>query len=125
MTTVLVVDDESDIRLLARLILEPADCTVLEAADGTTALATISSTHVDLVLLDLRMPVLDGWGVLRQLRADGCLPDLPVVVVSAHADPAMVEAVMAEGCRGYVQKPFQPSDLMAAVEDATAQHPQS
>lgn len=118
MTTVLVIEDEADIRLLARLILERADCEVIEAIDGREGLALIERIDPDLVLLDLRMADMDGWAVLAELQRAGRLPGLPVVVVSAHAEPDVFEAVLAIGCRGYLRKPFQRDELLATLRYA-------
>lgn len=115
MKTVLVVDDEDDIRLLARMVLEGASFGVIEAADGAAALDTLEHQPVDLVLLDLRMAGIDGWDVIDRLRAAGRLPGLAVIVLSAHADPSTAAEVKARGCRAYVSKPFRPDELLGAV----------
>lgn len=115
MSRVLVVDDEADIRQLARMILELAGHEVVEADDGAAALATVEACDVDVMLLDLRMAGVDGWAVLDRLAATGRLPGLPVVAISAHADPQLMRATLAKGCRSYMAKPFSPADLLSMV----------
>ena len=118
MSRVLVVDDEPDIRLLMRVTLQTAGHTVLEAGDGQAALESIRSDSFDLVLLDLRMPIVDGWAVLASLSEEGRTPDLPVIAISAHADPEMMQRALECGCRAYLSKPFKP-DALRQVVDST------
>lgn len=115
MTEVLVVDDEADIRLLARLVLEGAGFEVREAASGVEALAVLAAHDIDVVLLDLRMSPMDGWEVLEHLRESGRLPGLPVVMLSAHADPRMAARALELGCTAYLSKPFSTAELLASV----------
>ena len=118
MTTVLVVDDEGDIRLLARLVLEGSGMEVLEAASAHEALRILQVEHIGVVVLDLRMPELDGWAVLDSMRKAGMLERLGVIVVSAHADPSTAALARAAGTSGYLKKPFHPHDLVEAVRRA-------
>ena len=115
---VLLVDDEEDIRLLVRLTLQRAGLRVIEAGSGADALAILAAEPVDVVVLDVRMPEPDGWAVLDSMRERGTLARVGVVMMSAHADPAMGEQAMRLGCRGYVSKPFDPLELLAAVQHA-------
>lgn len=111
---ILIVDDEPDIRMVARIALRDR-FEVLEAADGEEALRKIDEENPDLVFLDLRMPGLDGWGVLERLRSQRRLEEVPVIVVSAHGDPGIAEQALGLGCRGYLSKPFGPRDLLEAI----------
>jgi CheY-like chemotaxis protein len=115
--TVLVVDDEPDILLAARLMLEGAGCRVIEAGSGEEALELVEaeSTGVEAVFLDLRMPGLGGWGVLKELRAKG-ISRLPVIVLSANCDPLAVEQSAELGAAGYLSKPFWAADLAGALK---------
>lgn len=112
---ILIVDDEADIRLLARLVLESAGYEVVEAADGTEAIRILGGPGIDAMVLDLRMAPVDGWAVLEHLQALARVPGLPVVVLSAHADPAMEARALRLGCTSYMSKPFDPADLLTAV----------
>jgi CheY-like chemotaxis protein len=117
--TVLVVDDEPDILLAARLILEEAGCSVIEAGSGEEALELVEAENTDLeaIFLDLRMPGLGGWGVLEELRAKG-LSRLPVIVLSAYCDPVAVGQSAELGAAGFLSKPFWAADLTHALEAA-------
>ncbi len=111
---ILIVDDEPDIRMVARIALRDR-FEILEAGTGEEALIAIDEHSPDLVFLDLRMPGMDGWGVLERLRERGRLPAVPVIVVSAHGAPGTSEKALAMGCRGYLSKPFGPRDLVEAI----------
>jgi two-component system response regulator ResD len=114
--TVLLVEDEPDVLLVARLMLEEAGYAVIEARGGEEAIELAETAKVDAVFLDLRMPGIDGWGVLEELRASGTIFRLPVIVLSAHAEPSAIERSFELGARGYVKKPFLASDLTRALE---------
>ncbi len=121
MARVLVVDDEPDILLLHRLNLEFAGHQVLLAADGMKALARIDADDPDVVVLDVMMPVLDGWGVLDRLRDKAGAP--PVLVVSAKSAREDVERAMSSGASAYLKKPFEADDLLEAVSKLLAALP--
>jgi two-component system, OmpR family, response regulator MprA len=110
---VLVVDDEPDILLLHRLNLESAGHSVALAADGITALERIADRRPDCVVLDVMMPVLDGWGVLERLKA---VPDPPpVLVVSAKSSPADIGRARELGAADFLAKPFDGDELVERV----------
>jgi DNA-binding response OmpR family regulator len=113
MARILVVDDEPDILLLHRLNLEAAGHHVLLAADGSKALQRIADDTPDLVVLDVMMPVLDGWGVLDQLRLQTDAP--PVLVVSAKTSQEDIDRAMSSGAMAYLAKPFNADQLLATV----------
>lgn len=114
MAHVLVVDDEPDLRLLLRINLEVQGHRVSQAGDGAVALTAVAAEAPDVVVLDVMMPVLDGWGVLERLRAGGA--DLPVIVVSAKDDPASVRRAFELGADDHLAKPFDLDELVGAVE---------
>ncbi|MEO7555892.1 MAG: response regulator [Acidimicrobiales bacterium] len=109
----LVVDDEPDILLLHRLNLERAGYQVVLAADGVKALERIDADRPDVVVLDVMMPALDGWGVLDRLRAHPAPP--PVVVVSAKSAQEDIDRAMTAGAAAYLAKPFDSDRLVAIV----------
>jgi PAS domain S-box-containing protein len=112
--TVLVVDDNSDMRDYIRAILE-ADYQVAEATDGAAALRLLPDIRPDLILTDVMMPELDGFGLVAALRADSAAAHLPVIMLSARAgDEATVEGLDA-GADDYLIKPFSPRELRARV----------
>ncbi|MGH2358858.1 MAG: response regulator [Candidatus Limnocylindria bacterium] len=111
---VLVVDDEPGIRATVAEMLSLEGYAVDEAANGAEALAAVERKRPDLVLLDLRMPVLDGWGFVSALRSRGLT--VPIVVMTAARDTGhWAEAIPAHGT---LAKPFGYDELMAAVERA-------
>lgn len=113
---VLVVDDEAPVRIICRFNLVAAGVEVREAGDGREALALIREEVPDLVLLDVMMPALDGWDVAGELQRDPTTRDLPVVFLTARAEPADRRRAAELGAVGYVLKPFDPLVLPATIE---------
>jgi two-component system alkaline phosphatase synthesis response regulator PhoP len=113
MPRVLIVDDEPDVLLLLRVNLEAAGYQTVLAADGETALSRIDDSEPDVVLLDIMMPVMDGWGVLRALSARDNAPR--VVVVSAKSSDRDIVRALTSGALDYITKPFDPDDLVDVV----------
>jgi two-component system response regulator RegX3 len=115
---VLIVDDEPDVLLTLRMILEAEGFDPSLAADGETALRRIDEEHPDLVVLDIMMPVLDGWFVLAELAGRTRRPG--VVVCSAKSSE--VDRVRAKELSAdeYVTKPFEPDDLVSIIRDVLA-----
>ena len=111
---ILVVDDEEDVQILIRRILSDAGYAVDSASDGQEALEKIDERRPDLVVLDLMMPGLDGWGVLENLRKRPDPP--PVVVVTALADYQAFTRGVREGAAAYVCKPFHFAELVATCQ---------
>jgi DNA-binding response OmpR family regulator len=114
---VLVVDDERSIRLLCRVNLAAAGMDVLEAADGREGLELARKERPDLVLLDVMMPELDGWTVARELAANEETREIPIVFLTARADPADRRLGEQLGGVGYVVKPFDPVTIGDFVEE--------
>ncbi|MGH2452789.1 MAG: response regulator transcription factor [bacterium] len=112
MKTVLVVDDESKIVRLARDFLEHAGFTVLAAADGRSALASLRSAKPDLIILDLGLPDMDGLDVTRAVRRESSTPIIMLTARGAEADKLVG---LELGADDYVTKPFSPRELVARV----------
>ena len=112
MARILVVDDEPDALLVMRIHLDRAGHETVLAADGEQALERLDG--VDLVLLDIRMPVMDGWGVLEAVRARVGGPR--VVVVSGRPSPGDLRRALELGAAEYVAKPFLPHQLLEVVD---------
>ena len=112
---VLLVDDERSIRTICRVNLEGDGLAVTEAQDGAEALGEVKRERPSLVLLDVMMPGIDGWGVAEQLSGDEDTRDIPVVFLSARA--AQEDRLRAQelGAVGYVVKPFDPIELAGVV----------
>jgi DNA-binding response OmpR family regulator len=110
---VLIVDDEPDILLMLRVNLEAEGYETALAADGETALRRIADERPDLVLLDVMMPVMDGWGVLETLARD--VYSHRIIVVSAKSSERDMVRALELGASAYVSKPFDPDELIALV----------
>jgi two-component system cell cycle response regulator DivK len=112
---VLVVDDNPISRELVREVLEDSDRQVLEAENGEEALRVIASEKPDVVLLDIQLPVYDGYEVLRRVRADLKLAGLPVIALTAYAMRQDREKAFAAGFDDYITKPIDAASLRARV----------
>jgi CheY-like chemotaxis protein len=115
---VLIVDDDALIRDALRLLLEELGARVTEAADGGEALQRLQAERFDLVLCDLRMPDVDGFAVIRWIRGDQGLKDLPVVAVSAVGPGAGPDRIRDAGFDAQLRKPFDLNDLVEALNTA-------
>ena len=110
---VLVVDDDGDVRTLVVGLLERAGYEVSEASDGRDGLRAVFSDRPDLVLLDVTMPGLDGWGTLDRIRE---LTDVPVLMVTGRSDELEKVRGLKAGADDYLTKPFGRQELLARVE---------
>ena len=119
MATILVVDDEPDALLVMRIHLERAGHETRLAADGEQALDRLDG--VDLVLLDVCMPVMDGWSVLEAVRRGG--GSARVVVVSGRPQPGDLRRALELGAVAYLPKPFLPDRLLEVVDEALGAPP--
>jgi two-component system chemotaxis response regulator CheY len=115
MKTVLVAEDRDSSRELLSIFLSAAGYRVVLAVDGEDALARMKETPVDIVILDIHMPRLDGFGVLRQLRADPAYSRIPVIALTASAMAGDRDSVIAAGFSEYISKPVNMSLLRREV----------
>jgi len=111
MKRVLVVDDKASSRELIRAVLESSGYEVREAGDGCEAVQIANQIKPDLILLDLQMPNLDGYGALKIIRSDPRFADLPVVALTASAMRGDREKALSAGFTGYISKPVKLSLL--------------
>jgi CheY-like chemotaxis protein len=116
MTKVLIAEDNAVNRELLRELLETRGYTVLEASDGQETLDMIELTQPDLLLLDISMPVLDGFAVVRKIRENPRLAALPVVAVTAFAMQGDKEKVLNSKFDGYLSKPVNSRVLAAELD---------
>ena len=116
---VLVVDDDPNIRRLIVVALRRDGYSFLEASNGREALDLMRSDRPDVVVLDLMMPVLSGWDVLRERQSDADLSNIPVIIVSANRDPEVATAV-SQGICAFLPKPFDIGALSALVRSCIA-----
>ena len=122
--TVLVVDDEASIRELLALALEMEGYRVLQAADGKAALAVFAEEHVDLVTLDVMMPLLDGWQVADRLRADPRTRTVPRVMISGMPVDELMRACASRQAAAIISKPFDVEKVVTLVGRLIGELPQ-
>jgi CheY-like chemotaxis protein len=115
-TTILVAENEATNRHLMEQILRFAGYTTLSATNGREALETLQIRHADLMLVDISMPVLDGYAMLALLREQPTHVAMPVVAVTAHATLEDRQRALNAGFTEYLTKPFRPRDLLRMVE---------
>ncbi len=112
MTTVLIVDDEPELREMVRRYLEAEDFAVTEAGDGDAALVAIATTEPDIVVLDVSMPGRDGFEILQDLRRTN---NVPVIMLTARTEEIDRVIGLTVGADDYVTKPFSPRELVARI----------
>jgi putative two-component system response regulator len=113
--TVLVVDDHRAVRALCRASLEEAGFRVLEAENGTAALASVQTERPDAILLDIMMPGISGWEVTAALLADRSTDQIPIIFISGRTEPSDRIRAYELGAQAYVMKPFDPEVLAETV----------
>jgi two-component system cell cycle response regulator DivK len=109
---ILVVEDQPDSRRIIRDMLAPTDYEIIEAEDGEQALAAIAKQRPDLILMDVQMPIMDGYTATRRIKAD---PALRSIAVTSYALNGEEKIARAAGCDDYVPKPFSPRQLLAKI----------
>jgi CheY-like chemotaxis protein len=114
---VLVADDDEDILTLVGNVLARAGYEVAKASNGAEALDLVRTLRPRVAVLDVAMPELDGFDVLRSVRADPETADLPVILLTARAQEEDVKLGYAEGASKYVRKPFSPRELVGLVHE--------
>jgi two-component system cell cycle response regulator DivK len=116
MTKVLYVEDNDDNVFMLKMRLELlGDFEVVTAEDGEKGCAMALSERPDIILMDLEMPILDGWGAARRLKADPQTRDIPIIALSAHALAGEREKALAAGCNEFDTKPIEFDRLVATV----------
>jgi len=113
---ILVVDDERHIVRLVQVNLERAGYEILTAYDGIEALDKVKTESPDMVVLDVMMPRMDGFEVLKNLQADPRYQNIPVIMLTAKAQDADIFKGWASGVSSYLTKPFNPRELLVFVE---------
>ena len=114
---ILVIEDTEDNRQIIRDLLTSFDYELLEAVDGAEGVA-MAQTHIpDLILMDIQLPVMDGYEATRQIRAIPELARVPIVAVTSYALSGDEAKTREAGCDGYIAKPFSPRQLLAKVRE--------
>ena len=117
MKRILVVEDTEDNRRIIRDLLTSVGYELIEALDGAAGVAMAAQHKPDLVLMDMQLPVLDGYEATRRIKADPALAHIPVIAVTSYALSGDEAKTKAAGCDGYVAKPFSPRQLLAKVRE--------
>ena len=117
MARILVVEDQEDNRQILRDLLASAGHDMTEAHDGEQALTAVVEHKPDLILMDIQLPVLDGYETTRRIKADPALRHIPVIAVTSYALSGDEAKTKAAGCDGYVAKPFSPRHLLAKINE--------
>jgi DNA-binding response OmpR family regulator len=114
---ILVVDDEKDLVEVLTLRLEGSGFKVIVAYDGGEALKKVKEENPDLIILDIVMPVMDGFEVLARLRRDAQTKDTPVIVLTCKGESKAIFKAQSLGATDYLIKPFEPSELLDAIKE--------
>lgn len=115
-TSVLVVEDHDDTRLMLRTMLElRGNVAVVEAENGEMAIALATNVRIDLILIDADLPVIDGYAATTRIREHTATHEIPIVMMSGHAEPAAQVRAYAAGCTEFLVKPFSLDGLDSLV----------
>ncbi len=114
---ILVIEDQEDNRQILQDLLTSADFEVIEAVDGDAGLAAAAAHRPDLILMDIQLPLLDGYEATRRIKANPALSAIPIIVVTSYALGGDQDKARAAGCDAYISKPFSPRQLLAKVRE--------
>ena len=112
---ILVVEDQPDNRQIIRDMLAPTDYEITEAENGEEALAAIARQRPDLILVDIQLPIMDGYTAVSRIKADPALRSIPVIAITSHALNGEEHVARAAGCDDYVPEPYSPRYLLAKI----------
>jgi two-component system cell cycle response regulator DivK len=114
---ILVVEDQEDNRQILRDLLASADYEMDEAENGQEALDAVAKQRPDLILMDIQLPIMDGYEATRRIKADPVLRTIPIIAVTSHALSGGEEKARAAGCDDFVPKPYSPRQLLAKIRE--------
>ena len=120
---ILVVEDQEDLRGVLRDLLTGSGYTVIEAGDGEAGVVKAKSDRPDLILMDIQMPVIDGYEATRRIKLDLALKPIPIVAVSSVAMRGDEEKARAAGADHYVTKPYSPMQLLRLIRSFLGDKP--
>jgi two-component system cell cycle response regulator DivK len=112
---ILVVEDQEDNRRILRDLLASADYELIEAENGEEAVAATAKDRPDLILMDIQLPVMDGYEATRRIKADPASAAIPIIAVTSYALSGDEAKARAAGCDDFVPKPFSPRQLLAKI----------
>jgi two-component system, cell cycle response regulator DivK len=114
---ILLVEDQPDNRQIIRDLLAATDYELTEAENGEQALVAVAEQRPDLILMDIQLPIMDGYEAMRQIKADPGLRSIPIIAVTSYALSGEETKARAAGCDGYVTKPYSPRLLLAKIRE--------
>ena len=114
---ILVVEDQEDNRQIVRDLLTANDYEMTEAENGEEALAAVAKDRPDLILMDIQLPVMDGYEATRRIKAEPATRSIPIMAVTSYALSGDEEKARTAGCDAYVTKPYSPRQLLAKVRE--------
>ncbi len=114
---ILVVEDQEDNRQILRDLLDSAGYEMIEAEDGEQALVAVEEHRPDLILMDIQLPLLDGYEATRRIKANPALNAIPIIVVTSYALSGDEGKARSAGCDAYVTKPYSPRQLLAKIRE--------
>jgi two-component system cell cycle response regulator DivK len=117
---VLVIEDTEDNRQIVRDLLTNAGYEIVEAEDGESGVAMAASVRPDVILIDIQLPVMDGYEAARRIKADPATAHIPIIAVTSYALAGDEAKTRDAGCDGYIAKPFSPRLLLAKVREFAA-----
>jgi two-component system cell cycle response regulator DivK len=117
---ILVVEDQADNRQILRDLLGNAGFELVEAENGEQALAALSKQRPDLILMDIQLPIMDGYEATRRIRTNPEMKDIPIIAVTSYALAGDEAKALAAGCTAYITKPFSPRALLSKVREYLA-----
>jgi two-component system cell cycle response regulator DivK len=112
---ILIVEDHEDARRILRDMLAGTDYQLVEAENGEEALAAVARQRPDLILMDIQLPILDGYEATRRIKADPALRSIPIIAVTSYALSGDEAKARAAGCDDFIPKPYSPRELLAKV----------
>jgi two-component system, cell cycle response regulator DivK len=112
---ILVVEDQPDNRKIIRDVFARTDYEIVETENGEEALAAIAKVRPDLILMDIQLPVMDGYTATRRIKADPALRSIPIIAVTSYALSGEEKKAREAGCDDYIPKPYSPRELLAKV----------
>jgi two-component system chemotaxis response regulator CheY len=115
MKTILTVDDSPSIRQMVKMTLSGAGYAVLEAGNGAEGLSRAKTSQIDMIVTDLNMPVMNGLGLIRELRKLPAYRGVPILFLTTESDADLKKEAKAAGATGWITKPFQQDQLVAVV----------
>jgi two-component system, cell cycle response regulator DivK len=118
---ILVVEDQPDSRQIIRDMLAGTDYEITEAENGEEALTAIEKERPDLILMDIQLPIMDGYTATNQIKADPALRSIPIIAVTSYALASEEKKARAAGCDDYVTKPFSPRQLLGKIRQYLAE----